>query len=249
MTMTKVLAIVRRELIAYFSSPLAYIVLTAFLLMQGYIFYIIVSFLNNPMTQAMTPLRLFFGGTVFFWLFLLFTVPVITMRLLAEERRSGTIEVLLTSPVTEGQVIAGKFLAALLFYVVLWLPTLIYVVLLKQHSSIDLRPVMAGYLGVLLVGFLFLAVGTFTSTLTNNQLIAAIIAFAALIALFSIGLVEQLLVSSSVIRDALGYMNLWTHMDDYAKGIIDTRHVVYELSVGLLFLFLAAKSLEVKKWR
>lgn len=247
--MRKVLAIVRRELIAYFSSPLAYIVLTAFLLMQGYIFYIIVSFLNNPMTQAMTPLRLFFGGTVFFWLFLLFTVPVITMRLLAEERRSGTIEVLLTSPVTEGQVIAGKFLAALLFYVVLWLPTLIYVVLLKQHSSIDLRPVMAGYLGVLLVGFLFLAVGTFTSTLTNNQLIAAIIAFAALIALFSIGLVEQLLVSSSVIRDALGYMNLWTHMDDYAKGIIDTRHVVYELSVGLLFLFLAAKSLEVKKWR
>ena len=247
--MTKILAIVRRELIAYFSSPLAYIVLTAFLLMQGYIFYIIVSFLNNPMTQAMTPLRLFFGGTVFFWLFLLFTVPVITMRLLAEERRSGTNEVLLTSPVTEGQVIAGKFLAALLFYVVLWLPTLIYVVLLKQHSSIDLRPVMAGYLGVLLVGFLFLAVGTFTSTLTNNQLIAAIIAFAALIALFSIGLVEQLLVSSSVIRDALGYMNLWTHMDDYAKGIIDTRHVVYELSVGLLFLFLAAKSLEVKKWR
>jgi ABC-2 type transport system permease protein len=216
--------------------------------MQGYIFSIIVSFLNNPMTQAMTPLRLFFGGTVFFWLFLLFTVPVITMRLLAEERRSGTIEVLLTSPVTEGQVIAGKFLAALLFYVVLWLPTVIYVVLLKQHSSIDLRPVVAGYLGVL-VGFLFLAVGTFTSTLTNNQLIAAIIAFAALIALFSIGLVEQLLVSSSVIRDALGYMNLWTHMDDYAKGIIDTRHVVYELSVGLLFLFLAAKSLEVKKWR
>jgi ABC-2 type transport system permease protein len=182
-------------------------------------------------------------------LFLLFTVPVITMRLLAEERRSGTIEVLLTSPVTEGQVIAGKFLAAFLFYVVLWLPTLIYVVLLKQHSSIDLRPVMAGYLGVLLVGFLFLAVGTFTSTLTNNQLIAAIIAFATLIALFSIGLVEQLLVSSSVVREALGYMNLWTHMDDYAKGIIDSRHVVYELSVGLLFLFLAAKSLEVKKWR
>jgi ABC-2 type transport system permease protein len=247
--MAKILAIVRRELIAYFSSPLAYIVLTAFLLMQGYIFYIIVSFLNNPMTQAMTPLRLFFGGTVFFWLFLLFTVPVITMRLLAEERRSGTIEVLLTSPLTEGQVIAGKFVAALIFYAALWLPTLVYVVLLKQHSSIDLRPVIAGYLGVLLVGFLFLAVGTFTSTLTNNQLIAAIIAFAALVVLFSIGLVEQLLVSSSWIRDALGYMNLWTHMDDYAKGIIDTRHVVYELSVGLLFLFLAAKSLEVKKWR
>ena len=247
--MTKTFAIVRRELVAYFSSPLAYIVLTAFLLMQGYIFSIIVSFLNNPMTQAMTPLRLFFGGTVFFWLFLLFIVPVITMRLIAEERRSGTIEVLLTSPVTEAQVVIGKFLAALIFYLVLWLPTVLYVVVLKQHSTIDIRPVLAGYLGVMLIGFMFLAVGTFTSTLTNNQLIAAIMAFAALVVLFSIGLLEQLLVSSSWLREALGYMNLWTHMDDYAKGIVDTRHVVYELSVGLLFLFLAAKSLEVKKWR
>ena len=104
--MTKVLAIIKREIIAYFSSPLAYIVLTAFLLMQGYIFYVILSYLNNPMTQAMTPMRLFFGGTVFFWLFLLFVIPVITMRLVAEERRSGTIEVLLTAPLTELQVIA-----------------------------------------------------------------------------------------------------------------------------------------------
>jgi len=247
--MAKTLAIIRRELIAYFSSPLAYIVLTAFLLMQGYIFYILVSFLNNPMTQAMTPLRLFFGGTVFFWFFLLFTVPVITMRLIAEERRSGTIEVLLTSPVSETQVIAGKFIAALIFYIALWLPTFLYVVILKQNSTIDLLPVAAGYLGVLVIGFLFLAVGTFTSTLTDNQLIAAIIAFALLIVLFSIGLVEQLLVSSSILRDAVGHMNLWTHMDDYAKGIVDTRHLVYEVSVGLLFLFLATKSLEAKKWR
>jgi ABC-2 type transport system permease protein len=247
--MGKILAIVRRELIAYFSSPLAYIVLTAFLLMQGYIFYILVSFLNNPQTQAMTPLRLFFGGTVFFWLFLLFTVPVITMRLIAEERRSGTIEVLLTSPVSETQVVVGKFTAALVFYIALWLPTFLYVVILKQYSTIDLMPVASGYLGVFTMGFLFLAVGTFTSALTDNQLIAAIIAFAFLILLFSIGLVEQLLVSSSMLRDAFGYMNLWTHMDDYAKGIVDTRHLIYEVSVGLLFLFLATKTLEVKKWR
>ena len=110
-------------------------------------------------------------------------------------------------------------------------------------------PVLAGYLGVLLLGFLFLAVGTFTSTLTDNQLIAAIIAFAAMVGLFSIGLVEQLLISSSVFKAAFNHMNLWTQMDDFAKGIVDTRHVVYQLSVGVLFLFLAAKSLEVKKWR
>jgi ABC-2 type transport system permease protein len=247
--MRRTWAIIRRELIAYFSSPLAYIVLTAFLLMQGYIFYLIVSFLNNPQTPAMTPLRLFFGGTIFFWLFLLFVVPVITMRLIAEERRSGTIEVLLTSPVTEYQVVLGKFFAALLFYIALWLPTLLYVLILKRHSEIDLGPVLSGYLGVLLLGVLFLAVGTLASTLSDNQLIAAIIAFAAMVLLFSIGLVEQLMTSSSLLRDALAHMNLWTQMDDIAKGIVDSRHVVYQLSMGALFLFLAAKSLEVKKWR
>ncbi len=246
--MRKTWAIIRRELIAYFSSPLAYVVMTAFLLMQGYIFSLIVSFLNNPQTPSMTPLRLFFGGTIFFWLFLLFVVPVITMRLIAEERRSGTIEVLLTSPVSELQVVVGKFLAALTFYVALWFPTVLYVVVLKRHSEIDLGPVAAGYLGVLLLGFLFLAVGTFASTLTDNQLIAAIIAFATMVLLFSIGLVEQL-ASSPAIKAALGQMNLWTQMDDFAKGIVDSRHVIYQLSTGLLFLFLAAKSLEVKKWR
>ncbi|MDX2436761.1 MAG: ABC transporter permease [Acidobacteriota bacterium] len=246
--MRKTWAIIRRELIAYFSSPLAYIVMTAFLLMQGYIFYLIVSFLNNPQTPAMTPLRLFFGGTIFFWLFLLFVVPVITMRLIAEERRSGTIEVLLTSPVSEAQVVVGKFTAVLIFYVALWLPTILYVVVLKRNSEIDLGPVVAGYIGVLLLGFLFLSVGTLASTLSNNQLIAAIIAFAAMVALFSIGLVEQLL-TSSFFKAVLAHMNLWTQMDDFAKGIVDTRHVVYQLSVGVLFLFLATKSLEVKKWR
>ena len=247
--MRKVWAIIRRELIAYFSSPLAYIVMTAFLLMQGYIFYLIVSFLNNPQTPSMTPLRLFFGGTIFFWLFLLFVVPVITMRLIAEERRSGTIEVLLSSPVTEVQVVVGKFAAAMAFYAALWLPTVLYVLVLRRNSEIDIGPVLAGYLGVFLLGFFFLAVGTFCSNLTNTQLIAAIIAFAAMVALFSIGLVEQLMISSSVIKSALSHMNLWTQMDDFAKGIVDTRHVIYQLSGGVLFLFLAAKSLEVKKWR
>ena len=247
--MRKTWAIIRRELVAYFSSPLAYIVMTAFLFMQGYIFYLIVSFLNNPQTPAMTPLRLFFGGTIFFWLFLLFVVPVITMRLIAEERRSGTIEVLLTSPVTEMQVVVGKFAAAMAFYAALWLPTVIYVLILRRHSEIDLGPVAAGYLGVFLLGFLFLAVGIFASTLTTNQLIAAIIAFAATVVLFSIGLVEQLMTSSSFLKAALAQMNLWTQMDDFAKGIVDTRHVIYQLSAGMLFIFLAAKSLEVKKWR
>ncbi len=247
--MQKTLAILRREMISYFSSPLAYMVMTGFLLLQGMIFYLVLAFLNNPNAQAMAPMEAFFGGTIFFWLFLLFVVPVITMRLIAEERKTGCLEILLTSPVTEGQVITGKFIAALLFYVSLWLPTGLYVVILSRHTDIDLGPVLAGYLGVFLVGFLFLGVGTFASTLTSNHLIAAILAFVGLVSLFAVPLVEQLLLSDSLLKSALGHMDLWAHMEDYAMGIVDTRHVVYEVSVGVLFLFLATKSLEMKKGR
>jgi ABC-2 type transport system permease protein len=247
--MTKVLAIIKRETIAYFSSPLAYIVLTAFLFMQGYVFYIIISYLNDPRARVMEPLRLVFGGTIFFWLFLLFIASIITMRLVAEELRSGTVETLLTSPVTELQVVVGKFLAAVFFYTVLWLPLLIYVLLLSRYAAVDLRVVAAFYVGVILLGGMLISVGLFASTLSRNQIIAAVIAFALFFVFFSAGLAEQLLVSSSWGKSVLAHMNLWTQMDDYARGIVDTRHVVFTISVALLFLFLAGKSLEARKWR
>jgi ABC-2 type transport system permease protein len=246
--MRKLFALIQRELLAYFSSPLAYVVLTAFLFINGYVFYLIVAFLNDPRTQAMAPLKLIFGGTIFFWLYLLFVVPVITMRLLAEERRSGTLEVLLTSPVSEGQVVAGKFIAAFVFYLFLWLPTWVYVLILRSHAAIDFGPVWAGYLGIALLGLLFLSIGLFTSALVRNQIIAAILAFAVLVVVFSLGLVENL-ATAPAIKGAIGYMNLWNHMDDFAKGIVDTRHVVYNLSLTGLFLFLAAKALEASKGR
>ena len=246
--MRKTLALVRRELVAYFSSPLAYVVLTAFLFFNGYVFWLIISYLNDPRTQAMAPLKLMFGGTIFFWLLLLFLIPVITMRLLAEERRSGTIEVLLTSPVSEAQVVLAKFFAAFVFYLFLWLPTLVYVLILASYSKIDAGPVLAGYLGIALLGILFSSVGLLTSALTRNQIVAAIFAFAIVAVLFSLGLVEQL-VTNATLKSALGYMNLWDHMDDFARGLVDTRHVVYQLSLAGMFLFLATKALEAKKWR
>jgi ABC-2 type transport system permease protein len=246
--MRKTFAVVTRELVAYFSSPLAYVVLTAFLFFNGYIFWLIVQYLNDPRTQAMAPLRLFFGGTIFFWLFLLFIAPVITMRLIAEERRSGTLEVLLTSPVSEGHVIMGKFLAAMVFYLFLWLPTLAYVAILGAWSDIDPGPVASGYLGILLVGVLFISVGLFTSTLTRNQIVAAIFAFAVLVVMFSVGLLEQL-VTQPALRTALGGMNLWAHMEDFGRGLVDTRHVVYHLSLAGLFLFLSTQALAARKWR
>jgi gliding motility-associated transport system permease protein len=246
--MRKTFALVRRELVAYFSSPLAYVVLTAFLFVNGYVFWLITAYLNDPRTQAMQPLKLLFGGTIFFWLLLLFIVPVITMRLLAEERRTGTLEVLLTSPVSEANVVLGKFLAAFLFYLFLWVPTVVYVLILASHSHIDPYPVLSGYLGIALLGVLFSAVGLLTSALSKNQIIAAVFAFAVLIVLFSIGLIENL-ATTAVLKNALGYMNLWNHMDDFARGLVDTRHVVYQLSLAGLFLYLATKALEASKGR
>ncbi|HUK13665.1 MAG TPA: ABC transporter permease [Thermoanaerobaculaceae bacterium] len=246
--MRKLLALVHRELISYFSSPLAYVVLTAFLFVNGYVFYLIVAYLNDPRTPPMAAFKLLFGGTIFFWLTLLFVLPVTTMRLLAEERRTGTLEVLLTSPVSEAQVVLGKFLAAFVFYLFLWAPTLVYVAILAHYSKLDPLPVLAGFLGIALLGVLFLSIGTFTSALVRNQIIAAILAFAVLVIIFSIGLVENL-ASAAALKGALSYMNLWEHMDDFGKGIVDTRHVVYNLSLAGLFLFLATKALEASKGR
>ncbi|HSL18772.1 MAG TPA: ABC transporter permease [Methylomirabilota bacterium] len=241
-------AIVRRELIATFSSPLAWIVMAAFLLLQGALFVLIVGYLSQPGQSSMSILQAFFGGTIFFWFFLV-VAPLITMRLVAEERRSGTIEVLLTSPVTEGQVVLGKFAAVLLFYLVLWLPTLVYVLMVKAQADIDWGAVASSYLGVALFGALFVSLGLLASTLSRNQIVAAVIAFTGLIVLFALPLLRGLLLGSSGLAAVIDHADLWQHMADYAKGIVDTRHVVYELSLAVLFLFLATKSLELSKWR
>ncbi|MCP4903171.1 MAG: ABC transporter permease subunit, partial [bacterium] len=243
--MHKVLAIVRRELIAFFSSPLAYVVLATFLLMQGFIFLVLLSALSQPGDMAFSPLQVLFGGNIFFWIYMLVFMPVITMRLVSEELRSGTIETLMTSPVTEAQVIVGKFIAAFIFYCVLWFPTLVYVLVINHYNPIDLGPVAAGYIGILSLGVLFLGVGIFASTLAKNQLISAIIGFTILGILFVIPLVDMFLTSTSFLKPVIEHMSLWTQVERFASGVVDTRHLVYQLSVGALFLFLATKSLEV----
>ena len=246
--MKGVAATLTRELRSYFFSPLAYIVAALFLAVNGGVFWIIVSYLNDPRAPAGAPLELFFGQTIFFWVVVIVITLALTMRLLSEERRSGTIEMLMTAPVSEGQVVTGKFLASFLFYTFLWLPTLVYPALLAYHSEVDWGPVASGYLGVLGIGALFLSVGVFASSLTRSQLIAAILTFALLIPLFTFGILENL-VNDPVLKDTFAYLNLWQHMDEFAKGVVDTRHLLYYLSAVVLFLFLAARSLEARKWR
>ncbi|MEX0880049.1 MAG: ABC transporter permease [Thermoanaerobaculia bacterium] len=242
--MKKLFAIVGREWRAYFFSPLAYVILTAYMFLNGLIFYRIVAFLSTPGAPRERFLPLMFTNT-YFWIFTLFIVPILTMRLLAEERRSGTLEVLLTSPVSEAVVVLGKFLGALGFFLVLWSPSLVFILYLRSQTAVDLGAAASGYLGITLIGAYFLSIGTFASTLTKNQILAAILAFAMLIPIFSVGLFES---GADPGRQSLiGYLNLWDHMDEFARGVVDTRRLVYYLSAMAFFLLLAAVTLASKK--
>lgn len=246
--MNGLVATLSRELRAYFLSPLAYAVMALFLLVNGFVLWIIVGFLSRPQAGVGQPLEFFFGQTVFFWLVLLFVTPVLTMRSIAEERRSGTIEVLMTAPVSETQVVLGKFFASFLFYVALWVPTLLYVLILQRSVRVDWGPVAAGYVGILGIGALFLAVGIFASSLTKSQVVAALVTFAVLVLLFSCGLLENLVMAEGA-KKIFEYLDLWRHMDDFGKGIVDSRRLVYYASATTFFLFLAARSLATRKWR
>jgi ABC-2 type transport system permease protein len=240
----KLFAIVGREWRAYFLSPLAYVILTAYMFLNGFIFSRIVAFLSTPGVPRERFLSLMFTNT-YFWIFTLFIVPIITMRLLAEERKSGTLEVLLTSPVSEATVVLGKFLGALGFYLVVWVPSLVFVLYLGSKTAVDFGSVASGYLGIALIGAYFISIGVFASTLTKNQIVAAILTFAMLIPLFSAGLFQSGADPSR--QSVIDYLNMWDHMDEFARGIVDTRRLVYYLSGMAFFLFLSTVVLSSKK--
>lgn len=246
--MRGMIATMGRELRAYFFSPLGWVVATGFLFFQGLSFQTIVDFLTDPRAPGMTPLDFFFGGTLFYWLTLLFVAPVLTMRLLSEERSRGTLEMLLTAPVTETQVVLGKFFGALAFYVFLWVPTLVYALLLERHLDLDWGPVGAAYLGTLGIGALFLSVGIFVSGLTRSQIVAAIGSFALLFLLFLPAFLE-FLVNDPLLQSIVNYTNLYSHMDEFSKGIVDSRRLIYYLSGTVFFLFLTSRALEAGKGR
>lgn len=246
--MSALWATFQRELRAYFVSPLAYVVLFFFLTINGIVFSLIVSHLADPRAPGGRPFDFFFNGFPF-WVLLLFVVPVITMRLIAEERRSGSIEALMTAPVTEGQVVVGKYLAALLFYVFLWLPTVAYAGIIEAFSEVDWGTVAAGYLGIFAVGAMTLAVGMLASALARNQIVAAVMTFALLMVLFFVFGWMEGLVNDPTLKEVFAYLDLLAPMDDFARGIVDTRSLVYSLSATVFFLFLTSRALEAKKWR
>lgn len=236
--MRNALAIARRELQAYFVSPIAYVVTAAFLLVSGYLFAAIL-LLSREAT-----LRYLFGSLT---TVLLFVAPLLTMRLLAEEQRSGTLELVLTSPVKDWEVVLGKWLASLGLFASMLLLTGYYPLILWRYGNPDWGPLLTGYGGVLLLGGALLALGTFTSALTRNQIIAAVLGVGLTVLAWLIDAVAQF--TGPPISGVFTYLSLSSHFFDFLRGIVDTKDVVYYLSVIVAALFLTTRVLETRRWR
>ena len=230
--MKKVLVLFTREFQAYFHSPIAYVVLTTFLIISGYFFSMILSF-----TEEAT-LRYTLSNMA---ITLLFICPLITMRLLAEERNSGTIETLMTDPVREVEVVLGKFFAALLFYITLLVPTGSYIIILKLIGNPDTGPMISGYIGLVLIGAVFISIGVFASSLSKNQIVAGVITLVSLLLLWVIGWAGEL--APGTLSKVLAYLGFFDHFEDLQRGIIDTKDIIYYVTTAILFLFLTVRIL------
>jgi gliding motility-associated transport system permease protein len=241
-----------REVRSYFHSPIAYIVLVFFLVVTGLDFYFQVSFMNQR--PASYTVQEAFFNSVFFWFAFVLIFPLITMRLFAEEFKLGTIEPLMTAPVRDLQVVLAKFFGALVFYVALWIPTLLYFAIFQkianEPAANSIGAYWGSYLMLLLLGMFYLSVGCLASVVTKNQIVAAIISFSVITALFFIGLIQFILLDvSSGMRDALGYFSALEHMGTYSRGIIDTRPIVFYVSMTVLLLTFTYQAFQSRKWR
>lgn len=236
--MRNALIIARRELYAYFGSPVAYVVTAAFLAVAGYFFSLILFFSREA------TLRYWASNLV---IILLFVAPLLTMRLLAEERRTGTIELLLTAPVRDWELVAGKFLGGLGLLLAMLLLTGIYPLILVRFGNPDLGPMVGAYLALLLLGSTLLAAGLFTSSLTQNQVIAAVLGIGLLLVVFLLDAAGNFVGGAA--GRVIGQLAVSTHFADMARGVIDSRDVLYFLSATALFLFLTTRVVEVQRWR
>jgi ABC-2 type transport system permease protein len=238
--MDRAITIARRELSSYFFSPIAYVALCAFLLACGGFF------LNDFRPGQPAAMRTLFEWMV--WL-LVVIVPLLCMGLLAQEWASGTIETMMTAPVGEIEVVIGKFLGSFAFFVVLLIPTLIYVAMLYLYASPDAGPILSGYLGILLVGALFTAIGLFCSSLTRNQLVAAVTTVAILCAVTILPWLASAKLALDEFWRQLFSQGVFNRYMDFSKGVPDTSNIVFFIVWTVVFLFLTIKVLESRRWK
>ncbi len=254
----KLWSIVKRELVSYFESPVAYVILAIFALLTGYFFYVRIQLYNFLSLQFMRyqsyisslnisdfivkPLYANLG------VILLLLVPVITMRSYAEEKKNGTKELIMTSPVTLTEIVLGKFISACLVFSAMLFFTLTIPLILISYASVDKGILITTYIGMFLIGASMISVGMFASSITENQIVAAVITFGILLAFWAVGWVSH--GTNPELSSFLRYMSLVDeHFQNLLKGIVDTRDIVYYLSFTFFFLFLTHRVLESERWR
>ncbi len=256
--MRNILAITQKELKSYFSSPIAYIVIGLWALMYGYFF---VALLNFFVRQSMQMNQFGMQGPQAMnvnqqlirpllqnvLILILFLMPMVTMRSYSEEKRSGTIELLLTSPITDFEIVLGKFFGAMALYGTMLAVTLIHIGLLFVYGRPEWKPIATAYLGLLLMGGCFIAVGLFISSLTKNQIVAGMVTFAVFLMLWIITWIGSF--SGPTVDKLTQYLSIVDHFDDFGKGVLDTTHLIYYVSFITFGLFLTAKSVDSERWR
>ena len=238
--------VLKRELFAFWVTPLAWVLVCVFLIVQGLHFSVLVKNFSEMgfIESDQTPIQAFFGNTVLLYLVLFLLVPPMTMRLFAEERRSGTIESLMTAPVSAPAVVLAKYTAALATYLAMWAPTVLYVVILQRLGFVDWHVVGASFLGVGLVGASYLSLGLLMSALTKSQFLALILTALVLLVLFILGIGEFVTREGSMIHDVCAYLSVWAQMNDFASGVVDSRRLVLDATLVVLPLFLTVRVVE-----
>lgn len=246
------ITLVRRELGTYFFSLTGYVVIAAVAVMLGLSFTEMLSALNaSPTAEPLTEL---FYRTMFFWMVVLISAPVITMRSFALERSSGTFETLMTAPVGDLQVVLSKFTGAMIFYMVMWTPLLVCLAFLRHYASepFALQPVrtFTSFGGIFLVGTLFISIGIFSSSVTRSQVVAAMLSFAIGAVFFTASFFAMTApAKSGWWSPVFQHVSMIEHMQDFSRGFVDTRQILFYLSMTVWFLFLAVKAVESRRWK
>ena len=253
--MSNIVAIAHKELRSYFVSPIAYVVVGFFAILFGYFFVASLSVMVRFSMQAGTfgmqsvninefMLRPLLSNSA---IVLLFFLPFLTARAYAEEKKSGTIELLLTSPLSDLEIILGKFLGALTLFAAMLAVTAVHMGILFWYGEPELGPMLSGYLGLLLMGASFISVGLLVSSTTRNQIVAGVITFALLLLFWVLGWMADSVGPTS--QAVLSYLSILEHFDDFSKGVIDTKHVTYYVSFIAFGLYLTAKAVDTERWR
>lgn len=236
--MTPALVISRREIRTYFNSPVAYIVVPVFVIITGYLFF------TQLFLEKQADMRGFFNIMPLLFMFM---IPAITMRLLADEKSSGTLELLITMPVRDWEVVVGKFLAAMALLCTAIGLTLVFAITVKSLGPLDRGPTIGGYLGLVLMGGAYVSIGVMASALTRNSIVSFIVAFAISFALYLLGRLTQFLPQS--LQKLVAFLSIDGHFENIGRGVVDSRDVIYYLSVMTVCLLIATLSLESRRWK